>query len=459
MKLVLLGAPGSGKGTQAKLLVDKLNIPQISTGDLLRAAVEAQTPLGRQAKAIMDAGQLVPNDLVLGLIRERLNSPDCRNGFILDGFPRNLEQAEELDRLLDSLSMPIQKSILIDVDFDILMQRLTGRLTCEDCGAVYNIFTNPPTMEDECDKCGGNLHHRSDDNEETIGKRLRVYETQTQPVADYYRKQGKLSVIEGKGDIKDIFDDMLAALKSVPPARAIQPAKAAKAPVPVSSAVSGKPVVTEQPAAKLAANVAKASAATQSTPKGTAKNTAKASPTAAKARVADKATTKKAPAKKAAVKASVKKAAGKPAATAKPASKAATSPESSKAPAKAATKKAAAKKATPAKSAVKKAAAKKATAKTAAKAPASSKPTKATVKAKVSAKKKPASSSAADGLQGMRDTLSKLEAELKQVKAEIAQSEKRSKDLLALETSKNQARKQFSAQWQKDLLKSLKKIK
>lgn len=445
MKLVLLGAPGSGKGTQAKLLVDKLNIPQISTGDLLRAAVEAQTPLGRQAKAIMDAGQLVPNDLVLGLIRERLNSPDCRNGFILDGFPRNLEQAEELDRLLDSLSMPIQKSILIDVDFDILMQRLTGRLTCEDCGAVYNIFTNPPTMEDECDKCGGNLHHRSDDNEETIGKRLRVYETQTQPVADYYRKQGKLSVIEGKGDIKDIFDDMLAALKSVPPARAIQPAKAAKAPVPVSSAVSGKPVVTEQPAAKLAANVAKASAATQTAPKAAAKTTAKASPTAAKAKAAGKATTKKAPAKKAAAKASVKKAAGKPAATAKPASKATTSPESSKAPAKAATKKAAAKKATPAKPAVKKAAASKAT--------------KATPKAKTSAKKKPASSSAADGLKGMRDTLSKLEAELKQVKAEIAQSEKRSNDLLALETSKNQARKQFSAQWQKDLLKSLKKIK
>jgi adenylate kinase len=468
MKLVLLGAPGSGKGTQAKLLVDKLNIPQISTGDLLRAAVEAQTPLGRQAKAIMDAGQLVPNDLVLGLIRERLNSPDCRNGFILDGFPRNLEQAEELDRLLDSLSMPIQESILIDVDFDILMQRLTGRLTCEDCGAVYNIFTNPPTMEDECDKCGGNLHHRSDDNEETIGKRLRVYETQTQPVADYYRTQGKLSVIEGKGDIKDIFNDMLDALKSVPPARAIQPAKAPKAPVPVSSATSGKPVVAEQPAAKLAKNVAKASAA-QAAPKAkaTPKATAKASPATAKAKSAAKpaakATAKKAAASKASsaatpAKAGVKKAAGK-AATEKPASKATASPEGSKAPAKAATKKAAAKKATPAKPAVKKAAAKKTTAKTAAKAPASSKATKATPKAKASAKKKGATGSAADGLQGMRNTLSKLEAELRQVKAEIAQSEKRSKDLLALETSKNQMRKQFSAQWQKDLLKSLKKIK
>jgi adenylate kinase len=449
MKLVLLGAPGSGKGTQAKLLVDKLNIPQISTGDLLRAAVEAQTPLGRQAKAIMDAGQLVPNDLVLGLIRERLNNPDCRNGFILDGFPRNLEQAEELDRLLDSLSMPIQKSILIDVDFDILMQRLTGRLTCEDCGAVYNTFTNPPTMEDECDQCGGNLHHRSDDNEETIGKRLRVYETQTQPVAEYYRKQGKLSVIEGKGEIRDIFNAMQEALKSVPPARAIQPAKAPKAPLPVSSAVSDKPVVAEQPAAKLAANVAKASAA-QAAPKAAPKTPAKASPAVAKAKTPAKpaakakVTAKKAAAKKAPAKSkttpSVKKATAKPATRKTSGTKAAAS-------------KAATKKATPAKPAVKKAAAKKAAPKKAA----TSKPSR--VGTKASAKKKVTSGSAADGLQSMRSTLSKLEAELKQVKTEITQSEKRSKDLLALETSKNQMRKQFSAQWQKDLLKSLKKIK
>ena len=453
MKLVLLGAPGSGKGTQAKRLVDKLNIPQISTGDLLRAAVEAQTPLGRQAKAIMDAGQLVPNDLVLGLIRERLNSPDCRNGFILDGFPRNLEQAEELDRLLDSLSMPIQKSILIDVDFDILMQRLTGRLTCEDCGAAYNTFTNPPTIEGECDACGGNLHHRSDDNEETIGKRLRVYETQTQPVVDYYRKQGKLSAIEGKGEISDIFNDMLAALKNVPAEPAIQPAKAVQSPVPVSSAVSGKPVVAEQPAAKLAANVSRALAAARTTASTTAKATTR--PTA-------KATTKKTVAKKAS-----SATAAKTAATVKPASKSAANPTDSKASSKKAaaskkTAKAATKTAAPAKPAVKKAAAKKAVAKAAPKAAASSKATKAgakAAKAKTSTKKKAASGSAADGLQSMRSTLSKLEAELKQVKTEIAQSEKRSKDLLSIETSKNQLRKQFSAQWQKDLLKSLKKIK
>ena len=447
MKLVLLGAPGSGKGTQAKLLVDKLNIPQISTGDLLRAAVEAQTPLGRQAKAIMDAGQLVPNDLVLGLIRERLNSPDCRNGFILDGFPRNLEQAEELDRLLDSLSMPIQKSILIDVDFDILMQRLTGRLTCEDCGAVYNTFTNPPTMEDECDQCGGNLHHRSDDNEETIGKRLRVYETQTQPVADYYRQQGKLSVIEGKGEIRDIFNDMLGALKNVPPARAIQPAKTPQSPAPISSAVSSKPVVPEQPAARLAENVARASAAA-----------ARPRPTAAKAKAAAKpaakATAKKPAAKKAPASATASttaRAAGTKAATDKPATRPATRKSPSK---QAATSKTAAKKAAPAKPAVKKAAAKKAAPEAASKAP-----LKSRAKARAGTKKRVTAGNAADGLQGMRSTLSKLEAELKQVKAEIAQSEKRSKHLLSIETSKNQMRKQFSAQWQKDLLKSLKKIK
>jgi len=216
MRLVLLGAPGSGKGTQAKLLVEKLNIPQISTGDLLRAAVEAQTPLGRQAKTIMDAGQLVPNDLVLGMIRERLSSPDALNGFILDGFPRNVEQAEALDELLSGIAMPIQKAILIDVDFDILMQRLTGRLTCEECGEVFNIFTNPPALDEECDKCGGKLHHRSDDNEETIGKRLRVYETQTQPVVEFYKTQNKLSVVEGKGDIKDIYSAIQIALKSAP---------------------------------------------------------------------------------------------------------------------------------------------------------------------------------------------------------------------------------------------------
>lgn len=206
----------------------------------------------------MDAGQLVPNDLVLGMIRERLSSPDAMNGFILDGFPRNVEQAEELDKLLSGMSMPIQKSILIDVDFDILMQRLTGRLTCEDCGEVFNIFTNPPSLEEECDKCGGKLHHRSDDNEETIGKRLRVYETQTRPVADYYKNQGKLSVVEGTGDIKDIFKDMQAALKTA------RLSSIPSAPKPAAPAVAVAPAPVTKPAAEpKAVEAKKPEAATQ----------------------------------------------------------------------------------------------------------------------------------------------------------------------------------------------------
>ena len=191
MRIVLLGAPGSGKGTQAKMLVEKYAVPQVSTGDLLRAAVMAQTPLGRQAKAVMDAGQLVPDDIVLGMIRERINNPDARNGFILDGFPRNTEQAGALDRLLNDMNQPLETAVLIDVEFEELMQRLTGRLTCESCGSVFNLYTRPPILDGECDKCGDRLHQRSDDNEDTIGKRLRVYETQTKPVIEYYRKQDR----------------------------------------------------------------------------------------------------------------------------------------------------------------------------------------------------------------------------------------------------------------------------
>ncbi len=397
MRIVLLGAPGSGKGTQAKLLVNKLNIPQISTGDLLRAAVEAQTPLGRQAKTIMDAGQLVPNDLVLGMIRERLNSHDTQNGFILDGFPRNIEQAESLDSLLSGLSMPVQKTVLIDVDFDILMQRLTGRLTCEDCGEVYNTFTNPPMMGEECDKCGGKLHHRSDDNEETIGKRLRVYETQTQPVADYYKEQGKLSVVEGKGDIKNIFAAMQGALKTARPAAITTPIT--------------RPSVT--PASTPA--VTQASAPVQSAPKPVAEA---AKPAVAKSAVA-------------------KPVVAKPAAAKKP------SPEKT-----APKKKPVAKKTTTAKplAAVKK--------KTPAKKKAAAKPA---VKRKAGPKKSPARP--VDAMQAMKNTLKQLQDELKLVNTELAQTEKRNKLLMSIEINRDSVRKQFSAQWHKDTLKALKKIR
>lgn len=215
MRIVLIGPPGSGKGTQAKYLIEKYNIPQVSTGDLLRAAVAAQTPLGRQAKAVMDAGQLVPNDLVIGMIRERITRPDAENGFILDGFPRNLVQAEELDALLNKLGRPIDVVLQFDVDFDMLMQRMVGRQTCVSCGALFNSFTNPPMIDGRCDQCGGPLHHRSDDNEETIDRRLRVYLTQTQPLSEMYKQQNKLHLIDAHGSIEEITKRIKSALRGM----------------------------------------------------------------------------------------------------------------------------------------------------------------------------------------------------------------------------------------------------
>jgi adenylate kinase len=215
MRIVLIGPPGSGKGTQAKYLIEKYNIPQISTGDLLRAAVAAQTPLGRQAKAVMDAGQLVPNDIVIGMIRERVTRPDADNGFILDGFPRNTIQAEELDILLNRLGRPIDIALQFDVDFDLLMQRMVGRLTCVACGALFNSFTNPPMIDGRCDLCGGHLHHRSDDNEETIDRRLRVYLTQTQPLSELYKQQNKLHLIDAQGSIEEITKRIKSALRGM----------------------------------------------------------------------------------------------------------------------------------------------------------------------------------------------------------------------------------------------------
>jgi adenylate kinase len=219
MKIVLIGAPGSGKGTQAKFLIEKYGVPQIATGDLLRAAVTAQTPLGRQAKAVMDVGQLVPNDIVIGLIRERITRPDADNGFILDGFPRTLVQAEAIDDLLFELGRPIDAVLQLKVDFDLLMQRMVGRLTCVSCGSLYNIYTRPPTMDGECDECGGRLHHRADDNEETIDRRLRIYEMQTLSIADKYQQQGKLHIIDASGTIDDVTRGIKSALRGLRPKR------------------------------------------------------------------------------------------------------------------------------------------------------------------------------------------------------------------------------------------------
>ena len=240
MKLILIGAPGSGKGTQAKYLTEKYHVPQIATGDLLRAAVVAQTPLGRQAKTIMDAGQLVPNDIVIGMIRERITRPDSDQGFVLDGFPRNIAQAVALDDILDKLGKPIDAVLQFDVDAEMLIQRMIGRLTCISCGALFNLFTQPPAIDDKCDECGGTLSHRSDDNEDTIERRLNIFETLTQPLSDHYKQKGILHVIEAHGDVSEVTKRVKSALRGLRPKRT--PIKPILDPVP-SPTKNSKPAV------------------------------------------------------------------------------------------------------------------------------------------------------------------------------------------------------------------------
>ena len=212
MRLVLLGAPGAGKGTQAKKLIDKYGLPQISTGDLLRAAVAAGSPLGKEAKTYMDKGELVPDSVVLGMVEERLKQDDCKKGYILDGFPRNTAQAEALDKMLASLNMSLDAALSVDVPFEDLMKRLTGRRTCKSCGQMYNIHFKPPQKEGVCDKCRGELFQRDDDKEETIKKRLDVYNAQTAPLIDYYRSKGILKTVSGTGSIDDIFKKVCETL-------------------------------------------------------------------------------------------------------------------------------------------------------------------------------------------------------------------------------------------------------
>jgi adenylate kinase len=206
MRIVLLGAPGSGKGTQSQLLVKAYGIPQISTGDLLREAVSKGTELGLRAKAAMDLGQLVDDATVLGMIRERLSLPDAAQGFILDGFPRNIAQAEALEKLLKELGTPLESVVLLNLDLGILFKRLTGRRICQDCGRVFNVNTSPP-------EAGHRLIQRPDDKEEVIGKRLDVYEAQTKPLIKYYEAAGLLRIVDADADVDAVFKSIELAVR------------------------------------------------------------------------------------------------------------------------------------------------------------------------------------------------------------------------------------------------------
>jgi adenylate kinase len=213
MRFILLGGPGAGKGTQAKILTDKYRIPQVSTGDMLRAALKAQTPLGLEAKKFMDAGALVPDEVVIGLIDERLDQADAKAGFILDGFPRTVAQAEALGGLLAKRSIHLDGVVSIEVEDEDLVKRLCGRLTCRECGSMFHKVNMPPQKDGVCDKCSGALYTRDDDKEETIRQRLATYHKQTAPLIDFYGKKGVLKAVSGAGSIDDIFGRIVVALE------------------------------------------------------------------------------------------------------------------------------------------------------------------------------------------------------------------------------------------------------
>lgn len=216
MNIVLMGLPGAGKGTQAEQIIEKYEIPHISTGDMFRAAIKDGTELGLEAKSFMDQGNLVPDEVTIGIVRERLSKDDCQNGFLLDGFPRTVAQADALDSLLTDLGKKLDYVLNIKVEQEELMKRLTGRWICRTCGATYHTIFNPPAVEGVCDKDGGELYQREDDKPETVKKRLDVNMKQTQPLLDYYGQKGVLKDIDGQQDIKKVFvaiDDLLGGLR------------------------------------------------------------------------------------------------------------------------------------------------------------------------------------------------------------------------------------------------------
>lgn len=210
-----MGLPGAGKGTQAERIVENYHIPHISTGDMFRAAIKEGTELGLKAKSFMDKGELVPDEVTIGIVRERLGKSDCENGFLLDGFPRTVAQAAALEDITAELNRQIDFVINIDVDKDILMERLTGRRICKACGSTYHLVFNPPAKEDTCDRCGGDLYQRADDNAETVQNRLDVNLKQTQPLLDFYQEKGYVRNINGQQDINKVFEDIDVLLGAI----------------------------------------------------------------------------------------------------------------------------------------------------------------------------------------------------------------------------------------------------
>lgn len=215
MNLVLMGLPGAGKGTQAEKIVEKYGVPHISTGDMFRAAMKDETELGLKAKSFMDKGELVPDEVTIGIVNERLAKADCVKGFLLDGFPRTVAQAEALEDILAGLNRKIDYVINVEVDQDILMGRLTGRRICKSCGSTYHLEFNPPSQEDKCDRCGGELYQRADDNAETVQNRLDVNVKQTAPLLAFYSEKGYLKNINGQQDINVVFENIDELLKGL----------------------------------------------------------------------------------------------------------------------------------------------------------------------------------------------------------------------------------------------------
>jgi len=212
VKMILLGPPGSGKGTQAKMISAQLGVPQISTGDMLRAAVQEGSPMGLKAKALMDKGALVPDEVVVGIVRERLGKVDCGRGFILDGFPRTVAQADALEETLKNLGKDLDQVISLEVDREAVVERIAGRRTCRECGKMYHVKFEPPRTEGRCDSCAGDLYLRDDDREETVRKRLGVYQEQTAQLIDYYRNKKLLCEIDGMQEIGKVQDQILSVL-------------------------------------------------------------------------------------------------------------------------------------------------------------------------------------------------------------------------------------------------------